>query len=83
MKAYSAILAALAVSACATTQTPPAETASAQTDANGNELRCERVSGSRLPGQRVCRTEAEWAAIQTNSRDLLNEIQRQPQDPRQ
>lgn len=79
MKAFFALIGALALSACATTQSQTAEATRVQTDAQGNELRCERVSGSRLPGQRVCRTEAEWERIQANGQDLVRDIQRQPQ----
>lgn len=81
MRLVATVSVALALSACATTDTDTdtAQQANVTTNENGEEVRCERVSGSRLPGQRVCRTEAEWEFARESGQDLVREVQRQPQ----
>jgi len=78
---------ALVGAACATNETgvEPAS-AAGQTSPNqqiaageGRErVRCERMrtTGSRLPAQRICRTEAEWEAYRRNAQELMREIER-------
>jgi len=85
----SAILVAAGIflTACATTETQTADTSSdtmdpaapaAESVNNPDDVRCETetVSGSRLPGRRVCRTNAEWAAIRDRGREYTRDIQR-------
>ena len=76
------IAGALALTACATTQDERASERADDTtvaNAEGEELICQRVGGSRLPGQRVCRTQAEWDRTRSDGQDVLRDMQRQPQ----
>lgn len=78
-------LAALAISACvvpglsrAEDQTPnPPPTASTTADKPQNpddELICRRaqLTGSLLPGPKICKTRKIWREEQQNAKDLLN-----------
>lgn len=43
-------------------------------------MRCEsiQVIGSRMPAERVCQTEEEWARMRDNSQEIARDIERQP-----
>lgn len=38
----------------------------------------QAMTGTRLPNRRICKTEEEWATIQTESEDTVEHIQRLP-----
>jgi hypothetical protein len=79
-----AILAAILVSgAAALAQEPAASPATKRAGPNGNpdQIVCVNHSeiGSRLRTRRVCRTRAEWAAHQRDTRDQIDKAQQQTQ----
>ena len=79
-----AILAAVLVSgAAAFAQEPGSPPPTKQAGPNGNpdQVVCINQSeiGSRLRSRRVCRTRAEWAAHQRETRDQVDKAQQQAQ----
>lgn len=79
MKIIVTIAAGLLLTACATT----ADTGAAATEtADASDRICTRESptGTRIPGRTICRTQAEWDAIQERSQDTVREMQRTRQD---
>jgi len=53
-------------------------------DENGDimwdAIRCQReITGSRLPGRRICMSERQWAQVQDAGQRTLDEMQRSPQ----
>lgn len=73
---------ALALSACATTSTERDIAGEAGIPTGGEEqtVRCEPVSGSRLPGRRECRTEEEWANGRATDEAVMRETQGPPRN---
>ena len=79
-----AVLAAVLVSgAAALAQEPAAAPVTKRAGPNGNpdQMVCINQSeiGSRLRTRRVCRTRAEWAAHQRDTRDQVDKAQQQMQ----
>ena len=79
-----AILAAVLVSgAAALAQEPAAPPATKRVGPSNdpNQMVCVNQSeiGSRLRARRVCRTRAEWAAHQRDTRDQIDKAQQQTQ----
>ncbi|WP_300545322.1 hypothetical protein [Maricaulis sp.] len=86
MKLYILALASgLLATGCATTGEPSEATARnaaevRQMSPDGEVLICRvRRTGSRLPQQRECRTEDEWAQVEAQSQELVRDFQRAPQ----
>ena len=83
-----ALFSALAVSARAAATEPPAPAVApatqpaliqaAHTRRDPNQMVCKReeLSGSRLLGQKICHTPADWDIVTRNSRDMIETIQR-------
>ena len=77
-----ALLTSFLICAPAAVQTAqPAPATAPATQSTMNEIVCQKqpVLGSRLQAKRVCRTRAEWADIQRQDREGLE--QRQTQKP--
>jgi hypothetical protein len=83
ISAYGVVLlSGVLICAPATAQTaPPAPATAPATQSTMNEVVCQKQSvlGSRLQTKRVCRTRAEWADLQRQDREGLE--QRQTQKP--
>jgi hypothetical protein len=78
-----AILTAVLVTGAAALAQEPAPPASKRAGPNNdpNQMVCVNQSeiGSRLRARRVCRTRAEWAAHQRDTRDQIDKAQQQTQ----
>lgn len=73
------IVSAILVSATAAIAQAPTETPSTQTvdQSDQDQVVCRRVEqiGSRISARRVCRTRAQWAEEQDESRKVIERIQ--------
>ena len=69
--------AAASVGAAQALADPPArQTREGDGDPEQMVCRNETEVGSRIARRRVCRTRAEWAALQAHSREVTDEVQR-------
>jgi hypothetical protein len=74
-----AVMATLLACAPAAAQTAPAPGPAPVAASNANEVVCQKqqVLGSRLQSRRVCKTRAEWADLQHQDRQDLEQKQTQ------
>ena len=83
MRTMAILAAGLVTGATALAQEPAAERPTKRAGPNGNpdQIVCINQSeiGSRLRARRVCRTRAEWAAHQRDTRDQIDKAQQQTQ----
>ena len=76
-----AIASLLSYSTLASADTPPPATPTAPAKPSApsvNEKVCADiiVTGSRIAKQRICATRSEWAAMEQEDKDLVNQVQR-------
>ena len=71
------VVASVVIATAAIAQGPTAATKSAGLNGDPNQIVCvnERETGSRVTTRRVCRTRAEWAALEQQTRQSLDRIQ--------
>lgn len=95
MKYLLLSIAAVSLTACATTPYQPRVSnisqpsaprlAGPQTETEAGSIRCENIQviGSRTPAKRVCQTEEKWTLMRENAGEIVRDIERlrNPGDP--